>query len=75
MMIAALAGTTQAKNNAMHAIGLDLRWRRFQSQGTSELGAIERDERHGDDRPDQRDRPHRQGEFGVVDVREAAGCR
>jgi hypothetical protein len=45
MMIAALAGTTQAKNNAMHAIGLDLRWRRFQSQGTSELGAIERDER------------------------------
>jgi hypothetical protein len=32
----------------------------------------ERDERLGDDRPAQRDRPQRRGEFGVGDVREAA---
>ena len=85
MMIAALAGTTPAKNNAImisgrqqcadhqHAIGIDLRSRRFQSRGAGELGAMEeRDERHGDDQPDQRDRPQRQGEFGVGDMREAA---
>ena len=53
-----------------HAIGLDLLWRRFQSQGTGELRAMEeRDERYGDDQPDQRDRSQRQGEFGVGDMR------
>jgi hypothetical protein len=85
MMIAALAGTTPAKNNAIKIrvastariistrLASTFGLRRFQSRGTGELGAMEeRDERHGDDQPDQCDRPQRQGEFGVGDMREAA---
>ena len=76
MMIAALAGTTpgekqrdqdrgrQQRADHQRAIGVDLRRRRFQSRAAGELVAMEeRDQRHGDDQPDQRDRPQRQGEF------------
>ena len=85
MMIAALAGTTPAKNNAIMirvaskaritSTRLTSTFGRGASSraGAGELGAMEeRDERHGDDQPDQRDRPQRQGEFGVGDMREAA---